>query len=201
MISKLTDPMAAFDDVVQTISADPRLSTKVLRLVNLTSVGLRREIASLSQAVAMVGLTQVRNWAIFLELTGNANKPRELCSLSLTRARFCELLGTRLHGRALGETAFTAGLLSSLDAFLDLPMDQVVDKLSLADQVESALLNHGGKIGRILQLVVLHEQGSREEMDWHSLGEQGLGEEEFKDIYMSSVAWSKPILETKDLCH
>jgi EAL and modified HD-GYP domain-containing signal transduction protein len=200
MISKLTDPMAAFDDVVQTISADPRLSAKVLQLINMTSVGLRREIASLSQAVAMVGLTQVRNWAIFLELTGNANKPRELCSLSLTRARFCELLGTRIYGRALGETAFTTGLLSSLDAFLDLPMDQLVNKLSFADQVESALLRHDGKIGRILQLAVLHEQGNWDAMDWNFLREQGLAEDELNSIYTSSVAWTKPILATKDLC-
>lgn len=194
-LSALTNPMTAFDDVVQTIAADPQLSVKVLKLVNSTAIGLRREIDSLSLAVAMVGLTQVRNWAIFLELTGNANKPPELCTLSLTRARCCELLGTRLYGRALGETAYTTGLLSNLDAFLDLPMDQLVGKLSLSEQLESALVHHSGKVGKILQVAVFHEQGRWDDMDWEFLREHKLAEEELNEIYTSAVSWAKHILD------
>ncbi len=194
LLSKLTNPMSDFDDIVQTIATDPLLSYKVLKLVNSASHGLRREIDSLSHAVAMLGLTQIRNWAIFLLLTSNDDKPRELVSLSLTRAKCCELLGTRIYSRAVGEMAFTAGLLSNLDAFLDAPMDQLVEKLHFAEQVKSALTRQTGKLGTILHLVILHEQGRWDEMDWEFLKENELTEEQLNDIYTTAVSWSKDIL-------
>jgi EAL and modified HD-GYP domain-containing signal transduction protein len=196
LLGTLANPMADFDDVVETIAKDPQLSYKVLKLVNSASVGLKREINSLSHAVAMLGLTQIRNWAIFLLLTSSDEKPRELCALSLTRAKWCEILGTRLYGRALGEMGFTTGLLSNLDAFLDMPMDQLVARLHFAEQVRSALTEHRGKLGSILQLAILHEQGRWQDMDWTFLKEHELSEEELNKTYTSAVTWAEHMLQS-----
>lgn len=198
LLAKLTSPMADFDDVVQTIAIDPTLSYKVLKLVNSASVGLRREINSLSHAVAMLGLNQIRNWAIFLLLISNNDKPRELCALSLSRAKWCELLGTRIYGRASGDVGFTVGLLSNLDAFLDMPMEQLTEKLHFSEQVKTALTNHSGKIGDILQLAILHEQGRWRDMNWTFLGEHQLTEEDLNTIYTSAVSWAERMLDAQN---
>lgn len=194
LLSTLTNPMADFDDVVETIAVDPKLSYRILRLVNSAAVGLKRKIDSLSHAVAMLGLTQIRNWAIFLLLISNDQKPRELCTLSLTRAKWCELLGTRLYGRTLGEMGFTAGLLSNLDAFMDMPMERLVEQLHFAEQIKTALVSRSGKIGEILQLAILHEQGRWQDMDWDFLKQHELTESDLNTIYTSALSWAQHML-------
>lgn len=191
----LTNPMAKFDDVVHCIDSDPQLSQKVLDLINSPAVALGRHVNSLSLAIAMTGLSQIRNWAVFVLLCGIANKPDELHTLCLTRARCCELLAARVYNRASSEIAFTAGLLSTLDAFLDMTIEQLASQLNFADQVEMALLHQTGKIGKVLQLNLLHEQGRWNDKHWETLSDLGLTEEEFTGIYTSAVSWSESILD------
>lgn len=195
LIAKLTNPMTQFDDIVQTITSDPQLSNQILKLVNAPSVGVGRDINSLSLAIALTGLSQIRNWAIFVLLSGVEEKPRELCTLSLTRAKCCELLAVRIYNRALSETAFTAGLLSTLDALLNQSTEQLVSKLNFAEQVKSALLHQTGKVGKILHLTLLHEQGRWANIDWEVPDDDRVTQEELTDIYASAVNWAQPILE------
>lgn len=65
-------------DMVRAVSSDPLLASKVLRLVNSASFGIRREVTSIQQALMFLGAKSVRNVALSFALVKDvrdAEKP------------------------------------------------------------------------------------------------------------------------------
>ena len=142
LMSKITANNADFKGVAQVLSSDPGLSFRLLKMVNSPTFSNGRTVESLSQAIAMVGLDRIRNWATFLLLASNSHKPVELCVISSTRAKLCELLAAA-SGACDANQAFTVGLLSMLDAHLDLPMSKILGQLNLSADINNALQGKG----------------------------------------------------------
>jgi len=76
----------------------------------------------------------------------------------MVRARFAELLSKKT-GLGNPSSAFMVGLFSTLDAFYDQPIEQIVSELPLADSVSSALVSREGILGEILEYVIFYERG------------------------------------------
>ena len=87
-------------------------------------------------------MEMLRTWSSALLLSSVENKPRELMTIALVRARMCELLGESLRGTEK-ESFLSAGLLSVLDALLDCPMQQILAELPLTEDVKQALKDQG----------------------------------------------------------
>ena len=64
LIRTLHDDEISISQVRDLIAKDPVLTAKVLRAANSAAMGLKREVASLDAAIAMVGLSQVRTLAL-----------------------------------------------------------------------------------------------------------------------------------------
>ena len=118
-----------------------------------------------------------------------ADKPAELIRLSLTRARFAELLAIS-HGK-LRDTgmAFLTGMMSLMDAILDEDMPSVMGKLPLTNEIKGALLHGEGLLATYLRLVKFYEQA-----EWDKAKdiqeELGLKPEEVPDAYHDALSWS-----------
>ncbi|WP_054114230.1 EAL and HDOD domain-containing protein [Marinagarivorans algicola] len=138
ILAKLTANNADFDGIAQVLSSDPGLSFRLLKMVNSPIFGSGRHVESLSQAIAMVGLDRIRNWSTFLLLASNSHKPSELCIISSTRAKFCERLAIKSKTCDASQ-AFTVGLLSMLDAHLDIAMDHILSQLNLSPELKNSL--------------------------------------------------------------
>ncbi len=71
---------------------------------------------------------------------------------AVQRARFCELMAT--HETRLDKgTLFLIGLFSVLDAVFRMPMNEVLDRVNLADDVRAALLDRTGPLAGPLLVV------------------------------------------------
>jgi EAL and modified HD-GYP domain-containing signal transduction protein len=93
-------------------------------------------------------------------------KCSDLISSSLVRARFCELIGPKLKNAV--SDLFLMGLLSVMDAILDLPMGVVVEGLPLDPDMKAELL--GAKIGRDTTLTPVYRlMLARENGDWEDV--------------------------------
>ncbi|CBL43678.1 probable diguanylate phosphodiesterase [gamma proteobacterium HdN1] len=177
--------------VEQLICQDPRLSYKLLRVVNSASFGFARSIKNIGETVIVLGAYELRRWAGMLALSNVDSKPNELVVTAIVRAKMCELLAARLN---YGEpsTCFTAGLLSLLDALLDQPMQALVEKIPLSSDLESALLERSGKIGRLLSVVEAYEAGR-----WQDPSSNTLSNPFTADIllesYMGALQWSETL--------
>jgi c-di-GMP phosphodiesterase len=158
VVAKLNDPSVELSDIEQLVVRDVALSFRLLRYVNSAFFGLRGDVRSIGQALALLGLENVRRWATLSTLANIDNKPTELTLTALIRARFCELEGAEV---GIGSPAelFTLGLFSVIDGMMDAPMHDVVASLPLADDIREALVQRRGRMGELLDCVVALESG------------------------------------------
>jgi c-di-GMP phosphodiesterase len=128
-----------------------------LRYINSAFFGLRHEVTSVRQALVLLGIENVRQWATLTVMGSIEGKTPELTSTALIRARFCELAGATsgLDGSAL----FTIGMFSLIDALLDVSLEEVTAELPFPNEMRVALLRHAGPMGRILDAATALEGG------------------------------------------
>jgi HD-like signal output (HDOD) protein len=70
LVSTMQDDDIPFEKVRSAISRDPALTAKLIRLANSARFGLTRQVASLDDALTLVGLNQVRTLALAACMTG-----------------------------------------------------------------------------------------------------------------------------------
>ncbi|WP_127478116.1 EAL and HDOD domain-containing protein [Sulfurivermis fontis] len=185
LIAQLQNPNIELRQVEQLIAQDVILSFRLLRYINCATFGLRREVDSIRQALMLLGLATVRNWATLLLLSQIDNhKPRELMTIALIRARMCELLSVT-DSAIDSNQAFTAGLFSLLDAILDQPMETLLDQLPLSMPIKLALLDREGPLGALLKAVVCYERG-----EWDGVVLRGAVAIDYNSAYLAAVKWA-----------
>jgi EAL and modified HD-GYP domain-containing signal transduction protein len=189
LLGKIGQPECNFNELNAILQRDVSLTYKLLRYVNSSFFARRREITSTRQALVYLGEDEIRR---FIALMATANlgkeKPSELIRLSITRARFCELIAQKDDPK-LASKAFLLGLLSLISAILDEPMDKILAKLPLAEEIKIGLLKGEGKLADYLALTVGYERAV-----WDKVYELSLQLTVNKDvlptIYMDAVVWS-----------
>ncbi|MBE0349560.1 EAL and HDOD domain-containing protein [Pseudoalteromonas lipolytica] len=158
LLSCTARPDIDFDAVQQRVGRDLGLTARILRLVNARSPNSQQTIKSISQAVIYLGEDAIRQFVRVLALSELGNdKPQELTKLALTRAKFIALM-LEPGGKELSEQGYLVGLLSVLDAILDMELDRVTKEFSLGAELSSALLSFNGMQGISLRLVKAIEE-------------------------------------------
>jgi len=140
-------------DIENGFKRDAALSFKLLRYINSVGFGLSCEIQSIKHALTILGRKQLYRWLTLLMVTAGENStPPALMKTSITRGRLTELLGESYFEKHDRDNLFIVGVFSLLDAILKMPMDQVLEKIQLPENVSEALLTRGGMYGPFLQL-------------------------------------------------
>ena len=195
LLSVLHDPDVHLDEVERLIAHDPLLSYKLLRLVNSAAFALPRNIESLRQAIMLLGLDIIKNWINLLAMANMGDKPLELSIAALTRARMCAAIATAMNGRPRSDSFFTVGLLSTLDAFMDAPLEVLLESLSLNENLNDALLQHSGNEGRVLEIVEHYEKANWEKIDWEYLSANNITPDALTHIYLEAISWVSNTME------
>ena len=155
---------AEITDLESELKSSPGLVMQLIRLVNATAFGLSRPIASLREAILVLGTRQISRWAQLLLYADGRNLPiasDPLVLLAGTRARFMELAAGLLWpgDEQRLDAAFMTGVFSLVDAVFDAPMDELLDRLRLASSIDSAIRNREGDLGRLLDAAEAAEAG------------------------------------------
>lgn len=120
-----------------------------------------------------------------LVLSAVPRKPQELIFTLMARARMCELMAQALR-LPNSKNYFTIGLFSGLDALLDAPLSEVIERLGLGDDMVAALLERRGDGGRILKLALHYENGA-----WEELEQDQLSSEALIGAYLGGLNWAR----------
>jgi EAL and modified HD-GYP domain-containing signal transduction protein len=161
VLAALQDPSVQLTALERMIRRDVGLSFRLLRYINSAFFGLRFEISSIQQALALLGVENLKRWATLTVLASVDGKPPELTVTALARARFCERAGERLPGPRPGEL-FTLGLFSVIDALMDAPIEEVVALIPFPADMRDALTERKGEKGALLECVTALEAGNFE---------------------------------------
>ena len=183
LLGKIQDPNINFRLIEEIIAQDPTLGYKLLRLTNSVYFGIRTKIESIRQAISLIGLDQIRSWLTLILLVDTNDKPRELTVFAMVRAKMCELLAIAARA-AQPERFFLTGLFSSLDAFMDQSMEQILSVINLSDEIVEAILDQEGLLGKALKCTIAYEHA-----EWEEVGFLDLSSEKIRDIYLESLSW------------
>jgi EAL and modified HD-GYP domain-containing signal transduction protein len=158
LVAALQNPQITFEEIEAVIAHDVALSYRLLRYINSAFFGLRREVSSIGRAIALLGLENIKRWSTLTAFASIDDKPRELITTALVRARFCELAGPSF-GESNGDQLFTLGLFSVVDALMDAPMPELLRAIPFPEDMTHALVAGHGNKGALLDCAVACERG------------------------------------------
>ena len=192
LMAELQRPEIDLDALQGIIGTDVNLSVKLLRQINSCFYSLLSEVKSVRQAIVYLGISHIRNWACVVSLGSVDDKPQEVVTMSLVRAKMCELLGGA-DDVEQSSAFFTVGLFSLLDTIFDAPMDEVLKQIPLDEEVKSALLQRKGKFGQVLACVEAHEKA-----EWDVVEREGYTQVEIMGAYMEALDWARTVQENME---
>jgi c-di-GMP phosphodiesterase len=190
LINELHNADATPEGLEMIVMRDVGLTVKLLRICNSAAFGLSRKVNSIKDAIVFLGFNMMRHWTSLIAMGNLKPKSPALFYMQLIRARMCENLAT-LNQAEEPKRYFLAGLLSSLDAILDIEMESIMEQMPLDTDIANAVSFYEGKIGEILINVIKYETS-----DWDSLEAQALAEEAYSEAYIEALEWATKLMGT-----
>jgi c-di-GMP-related signal transduction protein len=185
MVCRSEIDMREFEKLLKQESS---ISYRLLRYLNSPVFGFALEIKSIRHAMAVLGEREMRRWVRLVVTVGAAEqKCSELILMGLARARFCELLSTRLKSNT---DLFLMGLLSVMDAILEVTMDVLLEQLPVERETKAALLGQNSSLRPLYQLMLAQESG-----EWSQSSELAkqlkLSDEEVGSAWLQALQWAQ----------
>ena len=157
---------ADIKEIEDLFKQDVALTFKLLRYINSAGFGLSCEVQSIRHAVSILGMKPLYRWlTLLLATAGTGAVSPAQARTAITRGRLCELLGKHFMTKTDQDNLFITGVFSLLDAMLDTPMEEILERLIIPESISEALLNRTGAYGPILALAEACETHNSERLD------------------------------------
>jgi c-di-GMP-related signal transduction protein len=189
MLQAVSRPELDSREIENLIKSEASLCYRLLRYMNSASFGFANEIHSVRHALSLLGEREVRRWVRLVATFGAAQaKSSELVLAALVRARFCELLSSKIqHGDS---DLFLLGLFSLMDSILETPMADLLTNVPVDQETKSVLLGGASRLRPLYQLMLARESG--EWQDTSELSRQlHLTESEIAEAYWQAMQWAR----------
>ncbi len=188
----INDPNSEIEDIIDLISGDIYLNTKLLALVNSPYFGLRTKVKTVKKAVSLLGLKKTKEWLNVLMVSKLAeDKPQELVIISTVRAKFAELLAKPF--KLEPENAYYMGLFSLIDSILGVKLEDVLKEMNYLDNdIKDALSGEPNSYRELLEFIILYENGdflSAEEI----IKKHELSDENINKYYLEAIEFADSI--------
>jgi EAL and modified HD-GYP domain-containing signal transduction protein len=194
IIEKLCDQRTSAKEIERLVQTDAALSYRFLRAAGAGAAGgLYRQINSVREGVVLLGHKRLRSWVMLMLLSDAQGGSEEQLRIAMTRARMAEAMATALRPR-LADRAFTVGLVSALDLLLHATMSEVLDTMSLSNELVDALVERSGMLGKILTDVLAWETGGGP-MEPRS----GLDLAAMHKAYVEALVWANDVCQVLDI--
>ena len=191
MLQEVSRPDLDLGELENLIKAEASVCYRLLRYLNSAIFGFQSEIHSVRHALSMLGERDIRRWVrLVAAVSAGQEKTSDLLLSALVRGRFGELLAPRVrHGES---DLFLLGLLSLIDAMLEMPMAEVLDKIPQDQATKAALLGQPSELRPVFQLMLAHESG-----EWQAAAELSAGlhldSEDVAGDYWQAQQWAREI--------
>ncbi|MBN1171244.1 MAG: HDOD domain-containing protein, partial [Micromonosporaceae bacterium] len=158
LLRTLADPDSAEPaDLARIIMSDPGLTSRVLKMCNSAQLGLRERVASVQQAVVLLGHEQLQRWITLMDLS-------DLVEGDEWRlASIMDWIGLgQLVARRIGlpeETAFLVCLLTEIAELHQQPIAEIATDYPLRESILAETIKRTGLIGRVLDIVSAYKAG------------------------------------------
>ncbi|MCU4676015.1 HDOD domain-containing protein [Catenovulum sp. 2E275] len=190
LLYESSKPEIDLDTIIDIFQRDVTLSFKLLRYANSAIFKRRNDIETIRQAIVVLGQLELKKFlAVLFAAQINTTKPIELVRLSMSRANFCEAIAKHHAQLRDPSTAFLSGMLSVIDAILDEPVESVMNKLPLSEDIKNALINKKGIIADYLSLVEHYEKAQWTEANL-LINKLDLEPDQVPEFYNTAIQWA-----------
>lgn len=177
--------------IEQIISRSTTMSFQVLKYANNT--GVKNPIKDLKQALAYLGNDRIKKFSSYAMMTQlGSEKLPVLHRAALHRAKFLEGIVGLLKKDSITDLAYLCGLLSLVDAMLDMDIHVIVKGINLDNLIVSALVKREGLLGEILLLAEALDVS-----DWSVIGDMctniGVRDHEVIAIAVDTNLWVREL--------
>jgi c-di-GMP-related signal transduction protein len=191
LLQAVSRPELELRELEHLIKQEASICYRLLRYLNSAAFGIQNEVHSIRHALAMLGEREVRRWIrLVTTLTAGDGKSSELVTSAMVRARFCELISSRVP---TGESdLFLMGLLSMIDVILEMPMTRILETISVDSDTKAVLLGGPSRLRPLYELMLARESG-----DWQGTARHakklGLTESEVAEGYWQAMQWVRQL--------
>lgn len=180
--------------LTEAIRREASLAYRLLRYLNSPAFALRANVGSIPHALTLLGERSTRKWISLVSVAAMGDdKSPELVMTLLVRARFCELLAECAGLKKQECDLFLMGLLSGMDAILDLPMSAILADIPVEDEIKKALLGNPGYFRDVLEIAMSYETGTWKQLI-ESAKQARVHEEVVPDLFLQSLTWAGQVL-------
>jgi c-di-GMP phosphodiesterase len=153
--------------IERTFKNSPKLAYGLLQLMNSAFFRAGRKVASLGQAITLLGYENLQKWVVLLLFTVDRRDAQShpLIEKALTRSKLMESLAKKTGEWTLADSAFITGMLSFMNVFFNLKPEEVTSKLNLVQEIQDALVRREGILGTLLMLAEKTDRQEYEGMD------------------------------------
>ena len=190
LLEMVSRPEIDLRELEKLLKQEASICYRLLRYLNSPIFGFSLEIKSVRHAMAILGEREMRRWIRLVVTIGAAEQGcSELVLMGLTRARFCELLSARLRSK---NDLFLMGLLSIMDAILQIDMTSLLGQVPVDHETKASLLGQPSSLRPLYQLMLAQESG-----EWHKSNELGkqltLTDEGVGDTWWQALTWAQEV--------
>ena len=190
LIRLANDINVDFRKIADIIKQDVALSYRLLRVVNSAFFGLRYTVKNIRQALAILGMEEIKKWVTLVSLAEMSDsKPDELVTMALIRARLMEKMAEHVGLKKQSDDMFMVGLLSLMDVLMDLSMEDIAKRTNIAEHIYMPLVTGEGTYAEILSIIVHYERS-----EWDTCFEMAkkynLTAVQLHNMYIEAIEWS-----------
>jgi len=197
IIQQLSKPEPDIEEISHLIEQDLSLSYKLLKLANSNVFRAQQKIQSIRHAIMILGLKEIKKWMYILAIREGKQKISktndEVYKISLVRAKMCEWIAEK-NRRDISASAFLTGMFSLMDSILGIPMDKVLNSLSLDEKISDALRGKDNELKSYLNLVVAMERA-----EWDQVIEYAktisIPDKDLPILYSKACMWAENIFK------
>ncbi len=189
LMAVAADPELDLEELERCVSKDLGLTYRLLRYINSAAFGLRVRVDSIRHALNLLGRRLVQTWINLVVISEALGDGSELLTTAIVRARMSKTVAECLK-IGIPDACFTAGLLSVIDEVMAQPMEEILDRLPLAPDVDRALRTREGPIGELLDVVVLWDSGH-----WEEVLERDIDIGVCSRAYLEAIQWAGTLIQ------
>jgi c-di-GMP-related signal transduction protein len=173
------------------IKGEASILYRLLRYLNSPMFAFANEIHSVRHALTILGERETRRWIRLVALvSAGLQKSTDLVLSALVRARFCELLSPKAPKTE--SDLFLVGLVSMMDAILEIPMAEVLEKIPLDQETKAVLMGGTGSLRPVYQLMLAKEAGHWEQAKEFA-AQLRISESETGELWWGAMKWARQV--------
>ncbi|BCD61783.1 hypothetical protein NitYY0826_C0646 [Nitratiruptor sp. YY08-26] len=176
-----------FEEIVEKLKMSPELSFNILKLINSSYFNLQKEVASIGQAIAYLGIKNLKKWLLLMLFAheGGDFDTNPWVAVAVSRATFLHKMASILELDS--DKAYLIGMLSVLMEVLGDNREEILAEFpSLDEEIRKAIVAHETPYGLLLRIVQQLERGEFEKIN-NLVEDLEVKPEEIAKSYSSSL--------------